>query len=80
MNALAVQNPRHKCDWVTRTITDKKINNCGQYLTIIIIIILRLYYMCVCVCYIQLKFQYYYIIPSITAQSEKTVLWLQSHA
>ena len=37
-------------------------------------------YVCVCVCYIQLKFQYYYIIPSITVQSEKTVLWLQSHA
>ena len=25
MNALAVQNPYHKCDWETRMITDKKI-------------------------------------------------------
>ena len=26
MNALTVQNPRHKCDWETRMTTDKKIN------------------------------------------------------
>ena len=25
MNALTVQNPRHKCDWETRMATDKKI-------------------------------------------------------
>ena len=25
MNALIVQNPRHKCDWETGMITDKKI-------------------------------------------------------
>ena len=25
MNALTVQNPRHKCDWETRMTTDKKI-------------------------------------------------------
>ena len=25
MNALKMQNPRHKCDWETRMTTDKKI-------------------------------------------------------
>ena len=25
MNALAVQNPRHKCGWETRMTTDKKV-------------------------------------------------------
>ena len=25
MNPLAVQNPRHKCDWETRMTTDKTI-------------------------------------------------------
>ena len=25
MNALTVQNPRHKCDWETKITTDKKI-------------------------------------------------------
>ena len=25
MNALALQNPRHRCDWETRMTTDKKI-------------------------------------------------------
>ena len=25
MNALTVQNSRHKCDWETRMTTDKKI-------------------------------------------------------
>ena len=52
MNALAVQNPRHKCDQEKITIiTDKKIIADNTDLTVVIIImILRLYYICVCIC------------------------------
>ena len=38
VNALAVQNPHHKCDWETGTIiTDKKIIANNTDLTIIIL-------------------------------------------
>ena len=42
MNALAVQNPRHKCDLGInlRMIQSRQGNNCRQYLTVIIIITL----------------------------------------
>ena len=39
MNALTVQNPRHKCDWETRKTTDKKIIANYIYLTVIMIIL-----------------------------------------
>ena len=43
INALTVQNPRHKCDWETRMTAGKKIiADCtNDYYT----------YVCVCVCY-----------------------------
>ena len=44
MNALSGKNLCHKCEWETRTITEKKIDY-----TILIIILLKLYYMYVCV-------------------------------
>ena len=53
MNALAVQNPRHKCDWETlfdkHTILDCNNNNCYYYTEIIILY--------VCVCVLQLTVQ-----------------------
>ena len=64
MNALAVQNPRHKCDWEAGTIiTDKKIVADNTDLTIIIIIIL---YVDVCACVLYRTYTPYqsYIIPS----------------
>ena len=60
MITLTVQNPRHKCDWETRMITDKKIiadytycNN--DYYTEIIIIMLIYTYMCVLVLQLTLQ-------------------------
>ena len=51
MNALAVQNPRHKCDLGNRndSETNKKITE--DNMTVIINIILRLYYIFVGVHY-----------------------------